>query len=265
MAYGSEIGSSEAVTGPERAVTRMRPSFAERGDQTEDLLTQEKELRSLVSELILSSEREKRHTAENIHDNMMQPLLFLNIKLDLLKKSNKEQNLLNSFDEMQRVISELIEMMRNFTFELTWPVLHQAGLEAAIEDWLGAEIEGKEGIATIFEDDGSEKDLDDEAGAFLFRAVRELVVNVVKHADAEKVKVSIAREHASVLVCVEDDGAGFDPQRHDTADKDGFHFGLFSIAQQVKCLGGSIEIESENLRGTRVIMAVPAKQQYCRQ
>lgn len=265
MAYGSQIGSSEEATGPETPLTRMRPSFAERGNQTGDLLTQEKELRSLVSELILSSERQKRRTAENIHDNMMQPLLFLNIKLELLKKSAKEQNWLNSFDEMQRVISELIQMMRNFTFELTWPVLHQAGLEAAIEDWLGTEIEGKDGIATIFEDDGSEKDLDDEISAFLFRAVRELVVNVVKHADAEKIRVSIAQEHGNVLVCVEDDGAGFDPQKHDRADKDGFHFGLFSIAQQVKCLGGSIEIESENHRGTRVIMAVTAKQQCSRQ
>jgi len=258
MEYDSESGG--AVAQVEKSPMQSRPSFVERWDQAEALLTQEKELRSFVSELILSSEREKRRTAENIHDNMIQPLLFLNIKLDLLKKSSRDQNLLISFEQMQRVISELVEMMRNFTFELSWPVLHQTGLEAAIEDWLGAEIEGKGGIETVFEDDGREKGLDDETSAFLFRAVRELVANVVKHADAERVKVSIAREQTRVLVCVEDDGAGFDPQKYASSDQRAFHFGLISIAEQAKCLGGSIEIESENRGGTRVIIAVPTNQ-----
>jgi len=260
MAYGSETGC--AVSGTETVGEALRASPVEGVEEQDAFVRHEKELRTLVSELILCSEREKRRMAENIHDNMLQPLFFLNIRLDLLKKSNSEAHLVNSFDEMQQVICELMEMMRNFTFELTWPLLHEVGLEGAIEDWLVREIEGKNGVDAIFEDDGREKRLDDETRAFLFRSVRELVVNAVKHADAERLKVSVAKREGNVVVGVEDDGSGFDVQRCGRRDEGGFHFGLLSIAEQVECLGGSMKIESEAGLGTTVIISVPAKQQF---
>jgi signal transduction histidine kinase len=132
------------------------------------------------------------------------------------------------------------------------------GFEKALE-WLAEEVQKQHGVTTLFENDGKPKPLDDDVRVLLFRTVNELLINVVKHAQAQKTKVSVRRDRDNIKINVEDDGIGFDvskTQHH--VDKAG-GFGLFRIRERLNYLGGQIKIESEPNRGTRVSLVVPVK------
>jgi len=130
------------------------------------------------------------------------------------------------------------------------------GLEAAIREWLYDEVQQKHGIHTKFEDDEQPKPLDNDVRAVLYRAVRELLVNVVKHAQAQRVKVSIGKDNNNVRIVVADDGIGFvpSPQLNKTGG-----FGFFSIREGLNYLGGSIEIGSKPGQGTHITLIAPIK------
>ena len=233
--------------------------ITERKKAEEKLLEDKKQLRSLTSELSLTEERERRRIAEGLHGSIIQPLVFLDIKLEALKKSAKQRGLIDSLDEMRTTVGELIEMTRGFTFDLSSSVVYELGLEAAIEEWLTTNIREKYAIATVFEDDGQSKPLDDDMRAFLFKAVRELLVNVVKHAGAGSVKVSVARDEDKIKICVEDDGAGFEYLKKKAGLSNSSGYGLFSIRERLRYLGGSFDIESKLGHGTRVALTAPLK------
>ncbi len=93
----------------------------------------------------------------------------------------------------------------------------------------------------------------------LFKAVSELLMNVIKHAQAHKVKVAIQREGSNIRITVEDDGIGFDvPEANQLAGVKGF--GLFSIRERLRHFGGSLQIQSGPRRGTLITLLAPIEQ-----
>jgi signal transduction histidine kinase len=145
------------------------------------------------------------------------------------------------------------------TFDLSYPILYELGFEAAVAEWLTDQVQEKHRIKTEFEDDGHQKPLDEDIRMLLFRNVRELLVNVIKHAQANKVRVSIRRVNEYINVSVEDDGVGFDPVEVTSTAAQKAKFGLFSIRERLEQLGGLIEIESEPGRGSKITMIAPLK------
>jgi signal transduction histidine kinase len=121
------------------------------------------------------------------------------------------------------------------------------------------QIGAKHGIETEFEDDGRQKHLDDDIQALLFRNVRELLINVVKHSNAKKVKVSISRVNEHINIEVEDNGKGFDPVKVTSRAAKETKFGLFSIKERLEQLGGQFEIDSKPGRGSKFSMITPLK------
>jgi two-component system NarL family sensor kinase len=103
--------------------------------------------------------------------------------------------------------------------------------------------------------------LDDDVRILLFRDVRELLINVVEHARAHKVKVSIKRLGEQISVTVEDDGVGFDPAEVTLMAAGKGEFGLFSIRERLERSGGHLEIESKPRCGCRVTIVAPLKKE----
>ncbi len=241
-----------AITGAARDVT-------ERKKAKEKLLDYQVQLKSLASQLSLIEERERRRIAIELHDQIGQSLVFSKLKLDELHQSATSSELTKALDEICSNIGKIIQDTRTLTFDLSSPILNEIGIEAAVAEWLDVQIGAKYGIETEFEDDGQQKPLDDDIRAILFRNVRELLVNVIKHAQANKVKVSIRRVNEYIGIDVEDDGKGFDAvEVTSTAAKEA-KFGLFSIRERLEQLGGQFEIDSEDGRGSKVTMTAPLK------
>ncbi len=231
----------------------------EQNEIQKELLDRQERLKSLASELSLTEERERHRLATDLHDQIGQSLVLSKIKLDLLRKSAADGELTGALEEVCSYLAQVIQDTRTLTFDLSSPILYEMGFEAATSEWLTDEINIKHGIATEFYDDKQAKPLDDDIRTLLFRNVRELLMNVVKHAKAQKIKVSIRRAGEHVKVFVEDDGVGFDPVEVRVKAAKKAKFGLFSIRERLEQLGGHIEIESSPGKGCSITMTAPLK------
>lgn len=217
------------------------------------------DLRSLASQLTLAEERERRRLAVHLHDQIGQNLALSHIKLEELRTSLKEaglSELAGEVDHLAGLLKQAIEETQSLTFKISPPVLYDLGLEAALE-WLTDRFSHQHGVLVYFESDRQPKPLAEDLKVLLFQAVQELLVNVVKHAEAHSLKVSMWRQGDYLRIGVEDDGVGFNPSvtgcRH---GKDG-GFGLFSIRERLRPLGGRLQVKSEPEGGTEVILSVP--------
>ena len=219
------------------------------------------QLKSLASELSLAEERERRRIATELHDRISQSLVISKIKLEALRKSGYGRKLDGALEEICSSLGRVIQDTRAITVDLSSPILYELGFETAVQEWLTVQVQERHGVKTEFEDDGQVKPLDDDIRVLLFRDVRELLINVVKHARANNVKVSIKKTGSAISVTVRDDGVGFDlAEVLSTAAKKG-EFGLFSIRERLGRLGGNLEIESAPGCGCRVTMVAPLKQE----
>ncbi len=228
--------------------------ITERKKAEEDLLENRVKLKSLASQLSVIEDRERRRLATELHDQVGQSLVFSKTKLDMLRSSVSSPELTESLEEVCDYLGQVIRDTRTLTFDLSYPILYELGFEAAVAEWLEEKIQAKHGIETKFEDDGQPKPLSDDIRALLFRNVRELLINVVKHANAQNVKVSIRKVDSQIRVSVEDDGVGIDPVEVASLAGENAGFGIFSIRERLEQLGGHLEIESEPGRGSKITM-----------
>jgi len=219
------------------------------------------QLQSLASELSLIEEREKHRIAAELHDRISQSLVVSKIKLESLTKSVSGRELGKTLNEICSTLSHTIEDARSLIHQLSSPVLYELGLEAAIADCLSEEIEKRHGIKTELEDDKQTKPLDKDTRALLYRDVKELLCNVVKHSRANKVKISICRIGDQVCVSVKDNGVGFNVAEITSRAVSEGAFGLFSIRERLEQLGGQLKVESEPGHGCKVTMMAPLKLQ----
>lgn len=233
--------------------------ITERKQIEQRVLENRAQLQSLASQMSRMEERERHRLATVLHDQIGQTLVFSKLKLDQLRTSDSTGELAGALEEVCNSLAGVIRETRSLTFDLSSPILYELGFEAAVAEWLADEIGKKRGIETEFDDDGREKPLDDDIRALLFRNVRELLINVVKHARARKVKVGVRRSGRDICVTVEDDGIGFDPAEVRAMSAKGGKFGLFSIRERLEQLGGLIQIDSEPGRGSRILMMAPLK------
>lgn len=209
-------------------------------------------LRSLASELVLAEERERRRLASDVHDSIGQSLAVCKLKLDMLASQVTAPGLSQSLGEIRTLLEEVIAQCRSLTFQLSPAILYDIGLEAAVDE-LCTDMQRNHGLRAIFHDDGALKPLSQDAMVLLFRAVREVLFNVVKHARATEVLVSIEKRDGRVSIVVDDNGAGFDTSVK--ASRGGY--GLFSIRQRLQNLGGDMDLVSAPGRGTRIGLELP--------
>ena len=155
-----------------------------------------------------------------------------------------------------KILEQTIKDVRFLTIELSPPVLYQLGLEAGLE-WLSGKIHEQYGVLVTFEDDGEDKPIADDVKILLFRAVRELLINVAKHAQVQNARVSIGRDDAHVRICVHDEGVGFDLLDKKSSNRGIQGYGLFNITERLDQLGGHLDIASQPGRGTHITLVAP--------
>lgn len=141
----------------------------------------------------------------------------------------------------KKTTDEALQDSRALISELGCPILYELGFAPAV-DWLTRQTERRHGIPLHFHDDGRPQPLNDDVCVLLFKGVRELLANVVRHARAHKANVSIAGHNGAVKIHVEDDGTGFDPVEIGHQVSQNGRFGLFSIRECLEPLGGGLEV-----------------------
>jgi PAS domain S-box-containing protein len=217
-------------------------------------------LKALASQLALVEEKERRRLAADLHDNIGQSLALANIQLASARKLASESKLADKLDDLSDTLLETIEDTKQLMFELSSPSMNEIGLSTAISEWLKVQIGNKHGLKTDFIDcftDNRSKIFDLNMRAMLFRNVRELLVNVVKHARASEVSVRIEDSHPIIKIIVKDDGIGFEPPAVIYAGNKIGGFGLFSIEELMAELGGNLKIVSKPGKGCTATLSAP--------
>ena len=240
-------------------IIHIATDITERKQAEEKLRDNQKQLKALASELSFAEERERRRIAIGIHDDLGQKLVMVKFRLQALKGSVSDRNMLAVLNNECIMMDDILDDIRSLTFELSNPLLYEVGFESAIKSWLKTEIEKNAGLKCEFTSDDKKIELDEDIKVVLFKAVRELLINIIKHAGARTVKVGIAKQYNEVEVTVEDDGAGFDVTRLGLPSGKAGGFGLFSIKERLEYIGGRLEIKSRLGKGTRVVMTAPVK------
>jgi PAS domain S-box-containing protein len=225
-------------------------------DITERKQSEEK-LRLLTQELTATEERERHRMATYLHDVIGQTLALCKIKIRGLQKSLPENSASVPLNEIQSLIEQSIHNTQSLTFELCPPILYELSFEAAV-GWLTERLHQQHGITFELQIDAHLKPLTDEIRGMLFQAVREVFVNVIKHADATNVQVLLKQEAGIMTIIIRDNGTGFDADSvHKNMNKKGGGFGLFNIRERLKYLGGKFEITSLPGNGTQVTLSIP--------
>ena len=222
----------------------------------EQLIAHQQKVRVMASQLVLAEEQERRRIAADLHDRIGQNLAISRIKLDALLSTNPSSDLAGSLNDVGRLIEQAIQDTRSLTFELSPRILYELGFWAAVE-WLAEQIQERHGLRVGLQDDGQPRPMDENVRILLFRAVRELLINVVKHARAGNVVISVRREYDRIRIEVGDDGIGCDISRLGSLDEIGGGFGLLNVQERLEYLGGDMQIASEPGQGTRVILNAP--------
>ena len=255
-----DVLSKEVIWDRKTNLQVISQDITERKQAEAQLLTYQRELRSLASQLSLAEERERRRIATGLHDRVSQTMALCRLKLGALTESLPSPRFAEPLSEIQALIKQTIDEMRSLTFELSSPLLYELGLEAAVEQHT-EQLEEQYGILFNFEDDGQPKPLENDIRILMFHTVRELLANVIKHAQASQVRVCMKKDGSDLCIIVEDDGIGFDTSEIDSRRKRIMGFGLFNIRERLHYISGNVEIVSQNERGTRVTVTVPLKQE----
>ncbi|MFO7652943.1 MAG: sensor histidine kinase [Candidatus Krumholzibacteriia bacterium] len=223
-------------------------------DRTAELERRTREVQELALEVSRAEDQERRRLAQYLHDHLQQLLVSVQMQLQMLARRADAAPIRERLGKLQRTMEDAIASSRTLTFELSPPVLDEAGLPPTLE-WLGNWVHENYGLAVAVRLDQTANPVDRGHRSFVFGAARELLFNVAKHAGVDHAELILARtgsDHLQIVVI--DGGGGFDP-----ADSTGASgFGLARLSERVRLMGGSMEIESAPGRGTRVSLGL-----YC--
>ena len=225
-------------------------------ERTADLERRTIQLRALAVQLTRAEEQERRRAAELIHDQLQQLLSAGRIELELLSRQCHCDSTADHVRRLDAMFAESTAVARSLTADLSPSVLYRGKFAAAVQ-WLGRWYADRQGLAVAVT---VEQDVDveeEEVRITLFRSIRELLFNIVKHAKVTVAEVRVGREGSSVLISVRDNGVGFDAAEARAREGTAGSFGLFSLRERLGALGGSVDVFSAPGRGTRVVLRAP--------
>ncbi|MDH3743562.1 MAG: PAS domain S-box protein [Acidobacteriota bacterium] len=210
-------------------------------------------LKQLTIELSLAEEAERRRIATGLHDEIGQKLALAKLRLEELPVA--EDKPAAALEGIRGLLDEAIEETRSLTFELASPVLYELGLGAALQT-LAEHFSQSDGPAFSFAETGTPRELTERTQLVLYRIVRELMLNVVKHARAKSAGVLVSWLYDQIQIEVRDDGIGFDPAAADDPERIR-SYGLFKTRERLDQLGGQLEVHSEAASGTVATVCAP--------
>lgn len=220
---------------------------------------QHERLRILRLRLVEAEEIERRRLAQELHDQVGQKLTALGININIIRSElpdNGPRNLFDCLAESQLQVEQITRLIRGVMSDLRPPMLDDLGLIETLY-WYGDQISSRTGLTVLMESDTNKLDLPSHIENALFRIAQESLSNVVKHAQASEVRLSLEIIDDCTRLIVADDGVGYDPD-HLVEPVEDRGWGLLIMAERAEAVGGRCWIESRSpTQGTRIIAEVP--------
>ena len=241
------VGVFADVTGRKREREELQRSL-------ELLRTANEERTRLLERLVRAQEEERQRIAADIHDDSVQALTALALRLGIAGGQTKDPDIAQVLREAERQTQTAIERLRRLMFELRPPALDRDGLVEALRLYL-EETRGQHGIEVSLEAN-LVSEPSEEIRAVIYRIAHEAIVNITKHANATRIDARIEERSGGLWVTIKDDGEGF---VHTRSKAEIGHVGLDSMRERAELAGGWWKVDSEVGVGTTVEFFLPAR------
>jgi signal transduction histidine kinase/CheY-like chemotaxis protein len=224
------------------------------GERTQLAENRTRQLQALAVDLIEAEEKERQRIALILHDDLQQLLASANMQLNAACEIIPTD--MQGISKVQRLLSDSIKKARTLSHELCPPILTHAGVVAAIK-WLINTMDDQFGLNIKLNADDDIDFFDNKPLKLLiFRAIQELLFNIVKHSEDSNARIDLRKNNNKVIICVSDRGKGFDPVvLSQTEQQPGL--GLASLRERVNHMGGTFLIESAPGKGCRFTLSLP--------
>jgi signal transduction histidine kinase len=212
------------------------------------------QLRRMNEHLVYSEENERKAIASDLHDSVTQTLALSIFKLKNIRESDKDINE-KDFSEVQGYLEQSVREIRSLIYQLSPPILDDFDIEIALGfliEETNLKYKGQFKYINNIEDTVC---LDHAIKITLYRAVNELITNILKHSGSKKGEIEISKNKENIIIQVEDQGAGFDVDIIKDSIASGF--GLNSLVERMENLGGKFLMDSTPGKGTKIFLAAP--------
>ena len=238
------------------AANRLLKKMLDEGKRAEEEIMKSRErLRNLSGRLQSLLEEERTRISREIHDELGQGLTALKIDLSLTRRSLVSGGLAEQsakVRENERAVNRIIRTVRKIATDLRPGILDELGVAAALE-WMAKDFQNRTGIGCKVAIQGVDRISDTARATAIFRIVQEALTNVMRHAAASLVNVSLKKKDHTLIVEVRDNGIGIAEGRIMGSKS----FGLIGIRERVRLLGGKAVIQGKPGQGTLVSVIIP--------
>ena len=218
----------------------------------------EEKIRTLASQLTMAEQQERQRISQVLHDDLQQRLFAIKTQLTFLTNDNENNGLLPSanadLQQIQRWLSDAIGITRSLSIDLGPMVLQVEGLAEALL-WLASQMKSQHGLQIQLDAKDNLQVLDTQMRLMLFQTIRELLFNIVKHADTSDAAITLEKTNDKASITISDSGKGFDAGTV-MSDSKTAH-GLLVVQDRLALLGCSMNVKSEPGKGTQVVIEAP--------
>ncbi|MGA2882285.1 MAG: sensor histidine kinase [Bryobacteraceae bacterium] len=213
---------------------------------------QHREIRALTTRLLTVQDEERRKLSRDLHDDFCQRLAALGFEVTLLEAEPMPDAIRRQLQGFQTRLADLSGAVRNLAYQLHPSILEDLGLVPSLRA-LCEEISHRNGMGVAFRTKNVPGTLSREIKSCVYRVTQEALGNASKHSGAEHANVVLRGTKEGVVLTIQDNGIGFDPQ---SAKRKG-GLGLISMKERVRLVNGQISIQSESGRGSKIIVTAP--------
>ncbi len=231
-------------------------SYLTRKQAEAELLAAHARLQALSKQSMRVQEQERRQLARDLHDEIGQAFTTLKVNLQAIQRTTDPNRRAASLTDSFTIIDQTVQRLRDMSLDLRPSMLDDLGLASAVRWYVGKQGE-RAGIATVVNAETIVEGLSPDALVACFRIVQEGVTNILRHAKASRIAVSLHQLHNGVELRIEDDGVGFAVKKALSASGKDPHLGLIGIQERVRAFNGRCDIVSTKGRGTLLSVTIP--------
>jgi signal transduction histidine kinase len=230
----------------------LEVKVAERTEELRETIQHLREVdeqrRRLLAHVVQAAEEERRRIANDIHDDPVQKMVVLKMRLELLAKANPD---LPDLDDARDAVLGTIRSMRHMLFDLRPPILDEEGLGPALRYFLdNSEIDAAWSV-----DDELDTEPSTQTRVILYRIAQEALTNARKHANADEINVKLQERDGGAWMEISDDGVGYTPEGSVVAEPG--HLGIAAMRERAEMAGGWCTLRSLPGAGTTLEVWLP--------